>query len=433
MKMREFDPSMFMGDYHLQARLQKIISQMPLSVQTTLSGLYKCGTIPIASKQQAYFGERVGVDIMMNRYSNGKRRAWFKGLMTCHNSWVCPVCGMRRMVLAREKLNIIIENMKNDGFAAVMVTLTIPHHKKQSAAEVYGNLRQALVKWQNVIQRYKKTRVHIESSVTSTECMYSSFNGWHFHLHVLYFIPIDELSQFFDDEIMLRNRWLKIIDSIGLPRNFHGTEKGHALGLFISKTPRSNADYLVKELVKVVKPRKTHGNFSGRYPLELLASENPRDNERYIELALATKGYSRIHCGHGLLKRYDIDTDAIKKNICEETGCIETQVVCSFTLSDWYEIMGDEDYHCGERNHRRGLLLAAELDGLSGILYYCETFGLPYPVWDYVREKRLQLPAGRAAPTKQIVEADEIITEEEWEERQRNKQQFEEFYNSLWS
>lgn len=515
------------ADLQLLATLQRELSQQSPATQSALKSAGKCHLYPKATAITGGKGNDTLIGVAVTRSTAHGRRAHFTGLRHCKSRWICPHCTPILLSQDAERVSMILDEIYKIGYVAKMVTLTIPHYKWQTAAEVLNNLlmckkifdkqksvRYAVIgtpkgnNYASTGQRCVNAKRLIEAvndwnrrqsiagskgndtlsggkandtltgnagadviyeagnhiftvfaaqpeenikppsgyvtgvtligndwvgktssgetftvkggkgqevtigsgvfinnldndskendqddwhvsndppqmpdylgSITSIECRYSEFNGWHFHAHILYITSTKGADRLVAAEEQLRSKWQRIIEPL-----YQRPSK--ELGLFVSKGNITNGEYIAKELCKVDSNKKASaGVFS------LLASDSAKDKELFFEYARAVSGHARIKCTSGLAAL--ANWQDVKKKVQEKFGVIETVVVGSFTVDAWSEIIDSE--MIGGVNHRHRILRRAELDGYSGIVAYCLENDLPFPVIG--NGQRIQSPAAGA-------------------------------------
>ncbi|MBF0169330.1 MAG: protein rep [Alphaproteobacteria bacterium] len=255
----------------------------------------------VASCGQKTFSAAVGVHI-------AEGRAFFQGVETCGSVWHCPVCASKIAEKRRVEVGQAIDRHFVDDGMAIMVTFTIPHHAYQRPEDLKKAVSEANRKltmgapWMRA-----KQAVGYIGHIRALEVTHGQ-NGWHPHLHVLYFVKggrsQEQLENF---RLFLFERWARIIDGLGF-----GTCSIGAFGFEIVERPDEAGMYVTKwgvesELTKGwIKDAKD----GGRSPWQLLKAANDGDQKAarlFQDYANAFKGTRQLTWSRGLKKRYKID------------------------------------------------------------------------------------------------------------------------------
>jgi len=130
-----------------------------------------CGAVPV--------GDQVEI-----RVKDGS--AYYCGLETCGNVWLCPVCSAKIHNRRAAELRGALERWEADGHAASLVTITVPHDLDDPLAKLVDAERDA---WKRVTrgaawQRLKR-KLGIAGHIIALEFTWGDENGWHPHYHVL--------------------------------------------------------------------------------------------------------------------------------------------------------------------------------------------------------------------------------------------------------
>jgi replication protein len=130
-----------------------------------------CGAVPV--------GDRVEI-----RMKDGS--AYYCGLETCGNVWLCPVCSAKIHHRRAAELRDALTTWESQGHAASLVTITVPHHLDDRLSRLVTAERDA---WKRVTagaawQRLKR-KLGIAGHIIALEFTWGDENGWHPHYHVL--------------------------------------------------------------------------------------------------------------------------------------------------------------------------------------------------------------------------------------------------------
>jgi hypothetical protein len=130
-----------------------------------------CGAVPI--------GDRVEI-----RIKDGS--AYYCGLETCGNVWLCPVCSAKIHHRRAAELHDALTTWEANGHAASLVTITVPHDRDDPLTKLVDAERDAWKRitagaaWQRI-----KLKFGIAGHIIALEFTWGDQNGWHPHHHVL--------------------------------------------------------------------------------------------------------------------------------------------------------------------------------------------------------------------------------------------------------
>lgn len=156
-------------------------------------------------------------------HKDKKQNPFFSNIQTCHSP-ECPVCGPKIASARADEVTKAIELCyANKGHHVAMITKTIPHYFGQSCSTVMNNLLKVNNKFSSgKVYKKIKDRFGIYGTITAKETTYSESNGWHHHLHQLYFfnrsLTDDEKREF---EFKITDRWVKSVLNSSLECKSH--------------------------------------------------------------------------------------------------------------------------------------------------------------------------------------------------------------------
>ncbi|ATA90915.1 hypothetical protein CGC56_01250 [Capnocytophaga canimorsus] len=132
------------------------------------------------------------------------QKVYYSGLMKCGSVWRCPVCSFkitqRRQLevfeLSNKWLNLHEKTTGKKGRLS-FITLTLRHSKSDLLEVLLKRLSEEFRKFQktSVYKRIEEEN-NIRGFVKTLEIKYSFENGWHPHLHLLYFHTQEETHKF---------------------------------------------------------------------------------------------------------------------------------------------------------------------------------------------------------------------------------------------
>jgi Replication protein len=130
-----------------------------------------CGAVPV--------GDQVEI-----RVKDGS--AYYAGLETCGNVWLCPVCSAKIHRRRADELRDALQAWEAEGGAASLVTITVPHGFDDALSKLLNAERAA---WKHITagaawQRLK-LRLGFAGHIVALEFTWGVENGWHPHYHVL--------------------------------------------------------------------------------------------------------------------------------------------------------------------------------------------------------------------------------------------------------
>lgn len=173
---------------YLHNYLHKLINTLPANQRLQLKTLQTCGTkiIPSTIADSGVF-----------LLSNGEQAKMF-GMMSCKNSWACPVCTARKMEKLSSEISAAIPIMQKKGYFGLMITFTIPHVARMSCRETLEILYSTMKRFRQSAKAKLKSKnckgniVHqffdelqIKHFIQVCEFTHGK-NGWHPHFHCIF-------------------------------------------------------------------------------------------------------------------------------------------------------------------------------------------------------------------------------------------------------
>lgn len=142
---------------------------------------------------------------------------YFNGIANCGGYWRCPVCAVKISEHKKEFLSKLIIEHQKKGLKVGFLTLTVRHKKteplKKSLDKLLKNYRQ--FQMSRFFQKSKAENGFI-GQVKTLEITWSEDNGWHPHLHLLYFYNSDSYVNAQSFQMDVISRWFKFKDNNGL-------------------------------------------------------------------------------------------------------------------------------------------------------------------------------------------------------------------------
>lgn len=284
---------------------------------------------------------KTGVDVL---HSPSVKRAHYRNLMICASLWICPVCASKISERRRVELTHAIENAK--GMRVALVTFTMHHERRDKLTSLLDDLLASFRKlkagrqWQRV-----ESQFGVVGSVRALEVTHW-LNGWHCHLHVLFFFPKDaDLDKL---RSVMSERWRAV-----LAENGRTADDEH--GVDVSTRDGDVARYVAKyghEPTKarwnieheVVKASSKIGAYDHRTPFQILGdymAGDKRSGYLFKEYAAAFKGKRQLVWSRGLRAALRIGKEETDEEIAKRFEQ-DAVVLATLSLEQWKVILAND-------------------------------------------------------------------------------------------
>lgn len=194
-------------DSHLAGMIKKYFTEHK---DPKLKGIRLCG-----SRLISQMGAQQAVYVVADENS-----ANFKGIATCKSAWACPSCTAKVMAQKGADIAALIDAMAvREKQSAFMITFTLPHTRYMSCDEIFGLLRDTWRMFSRAGNKAKnskgkaqsvygqwRAKFKIEHVVRVYEFTWGE-NGWHPHMHNLFFVKNSDLKNVIDFENALCELW----------------------------------------------------------------------------------------------------------------------------------------------------------------------------------------------------------------------------------
>ncbi|WP_162128196.1 protein rep [Flavobacterium phycosphaerae] len=144
---------------------------------------------------------------------------FFNGLANCGGYWRCPVCAVKISENKKELITRIITAHQSKKMSIGFLTLTVRHSKhdtlKKSLDKILSNYR--TIQNQRFYSRGKKD-IGLIGQIKTLEITKSWENGWHPHLHLLFFYNHNDVNSIQKFQKNFISKWFKFKDNNGLLR-----------------------------------------------------------------------------------------------------------------------------------------------------------------------------------------------------------------------
>lgn len=283
-----------------------------------------------------------GVKVAFNPERNNAR---FGNLCRCESGWICPVCAVALSERRRHELLQAVMICKERGLTPIHVIFTMKHTKEQPLKDLLPMLISAFDAVNSgkggKTMRAKFGFFGFVRGLEVTEGSKGHGNGWHPHLHVLWFVStaVFEVEGGKDDypekvRQSLWKRWSRALEKRG----------GSALedyGLKVVTGDTYTAEYISKYgreprekrwsvEREIAKSNVKVARDDGRTPFALLEDAQAGDAGAavlFMEFADAIKGRSQLHWSKGLKELLQIEVLNDKEAIEWGTGYIERLLI----------------------------------------------------------------------------------------------------------
>lgn len=275
------------------------------------------------------------VQLCKNEHGN----LFFNGLANCGGYWRCPVCALKISENKKELLTGLISAHQSKGLSIGFLTLTVRHSKHDVLKKTLNKLLNNYRSFQNqkFFSRGKKNFGYI-GQVKTLEITFSKNNGWHPHLHVLFFYDNSNAATASEFQKDFISRWFKYKDNNGLLKS----QNQQIL-------TRDISDYIAKYDIT---SEMTKGNIKGSKgltPFTALGKIALGDYEDIHEKRLLyavysnyveeTQGRHFVHISNALRDLYKdflTENDKTDEEIVNQTSIDE--VVLKITIPIWKKI-----------------------------------------------------------------------------------------------
>lgn len=251
--------------------------------------------------------------------TNADGKAFLHGVGSCGSVWLCPVCNPK---IARTRQDEVLKALKTNGErggVCMLVTMTFSHG-------IEDNLVELLPKFMHALSRMKASRAYknLKESIgyhgqtRSLEFTYSDKNGWHPHVHEIYFlrskISEQQAKQF---EFDLFNLWKKyaVKHGLGEPLREYGVNVQYSVDQ--KENLKNLAAYVAGWAFEVThthtKESTTRTQYPGMTPwemLEALTTQKKRDARLewlFRQFADAVHGRTQLFWSRGLKELFGIN------------------------------------------------------------------------------------------------------------------------------
>lgn len=292
----------------------------------------------------------------------GERGARYSGLQTCASIWACPTCSpvirSRRATEVQQAANWwVAEHQGYFQFATFTLRHKLSDTLQRSMKALTGAFTRLIrgAPWKRFADRHS-----IRHMIKSVEVTFSYDNGWHAHLHVLFFTAtLENGSALEEARDWLSDRWAAMVVKEGgrLPSKERGVDlrmvqDGQVVAEYITKLQEHDEpnDKLRQRKGKIglemTRTDLKRGRKNSLVPFDLLdldgldADESDRARAYWLEYVEATRGRRATTWSRGLKEAAGIDDQTDEDLVDAEAAEIkEDQPVVFIAARNWRYVM----------------------------------------------------------------------------------------------
>lgn len=278
-------------------------------------------------------------------YSSLRTSAHYKGLQVCASVWACPVCAAKISERRRVELQQGLANWRAADGYALLVTFTLSHDRDHSLTSVLAMLQRArkLVLGGREGMAFRDRFPYV-GMVRSLEVTYGA-NGWHPHMHVLYFFrsPVD--VALFTHE--LKSRWAGHVAGLGGFASYeHGVDvrfTNEDVAAYVAKWGHEPSWTAAHELAKAPVKRGRRGGYTPHQLLILAALGWPGAGGFWFEYAVNFKGEKQLRWSNGMRVACGLAaTEKTDGDLAEEEQDAGALLLAQLNSDEWRIILAQD-------------------------------------------------------------------------------------------
>lgn len=318
----------------------------------------------------------------------GPHGAGYRGLAYCGSLHSCPVCSAVIRTKRAAEIMLAVDRHLAAGGSILFVTFKVPHIRRDSLESVLNRLRGGFHAFKrNRAGRELLARIGHVAHVSALEVTHGR-NGWHPHLHCLFFVAgkvgADSLDAWAGE---VQAEWSGIAERRGWPvprRDREGVHQG--VDVQLVRSARDAAGYVAKVqgedgLEHSPALELTRGDLKqGRRvkqltPFEILdgyaaavAEKGARAGRRWVgmwrEYEETMRGRRCIVWSKDARRAFGLGDEQTDEQLAEEVRHDDADVIATVDRAAWRVIV------CQRQRHK--LLDAAEAGGAAGVALFIE-------------------------------------------------------------
>jgi len=276
------------------------------------------------------------------------QRARYHNVIRCSDVWICPVCANHITASRRDDLRKVVRTLRPKSIV-VMLSFTLRHKREDALIDTLTCLLDA---WRSMTtcRQWDKDRERMFGYVRSLEVTWGRANGWHPHLHVVFFVKPEFCVKTFIART--RNAWDVSVRVAG-----GDSDIGIAVGVTYDTEDSADgmADYLTKWGLpeEMTRGGMSKGDRDGGYtPLHLLAEylkypygEIPVTHvgKLYMEYAQALRGKRQLTWSRSpdIRAEAGIGEEKSEAEIVENSPEDGYVLLARLTIEEWTAVLAE--------------------------------------------------------------------------------------------
>lgn len=291
---------------HQLSILQRFIRQTASRRLLGKKRVSKCFRVRIAKTVKVYKSKAHGT-------------CHLRDLAICGSVWDCPICSAKVSERRRIELSNATKQYKeNYGGSILLVTFTYPHKKEDDLKQLFDKQQKAS-EWFYSHRTYKgpkgiRHRHNLDGRVKALEINHGNLNGWHPHVHELWFIE-SHLSDYEPLKLEVFDLWVKACEkyNLGIPSWKHGIDirGGDDASGYVSKfgleTTKKDNWSVEHELTKANAKKGRNGSMTPFQLLDDYILGDEQSGSLFVEYSQVFHGKNQLSWTRGLKKMFNID------------------------------------------------------------------------------------------------------------------------------
>lgn len=241
-------------------------------------------------------------------YDAKRRQGRIRNVQTCKSVHVCPVCADRITRGRAAELLKGMETWTSAGNRMAMATYTLSHKGHESCRAVLDRLMAAYGRFKgDRLYKSRRNRWGVSGSVRVLEVTYGA-NGWHWHIHEIFFMVGKDRKRNKEMLQTLRGHWLHVVHAVGgkaVEKGFDLKSETKAAFDYVTKFgtgDKSGGWNMAREVTRAA--AKIRSDNEGLHPFQILANADKKqaigDRKAWAEYVKATHGVRQLVYSRGL-------------------------------------------------------------------------------------------------------------------------------------